>query len=516
MYIIRLMMVVIGIACAGIPSRNTGPEEEEADISPEVRSALSELKNHIIAEPPPDSPEKDEQLNEYLRQARKNNLDLKIVEGELAAEEEDLTTSLTKLFPQVDFLAIYERQELSRQEQPEKFENAYTAQFQLEQAIWDGELWGNYRQQKASTASSRYSRDLTEQALENEIAQKYFYLVQSIETVTEEYKQVERLRKQLHDITRMFQSGSQTKDSVSRAQIAYLNQEDSLLQVIQSARTGQSSLNLLLNRSPDKSVRISRLGRIVLYSPDYGRSLELALANRPDIKQRAALLQLAAAGVFLATQNFFPNVSLVGSYGEIDNSGFSLAEPEWDIQINVTIPLIHGGGNWSGRREALILFRNARISLDQIKKQVVAEVNDSLLEIGSTISRIRIVRQISASASEQMEIESILFRDGKISTLDLFQTFQVYIAMRIELINVICDYLTLMSQLKRNLGGVEIPAPLSGPGLSRVIDCRKILDDEVSLHSATPLADQSEGNDDKTPQSGLEDDRRDSKDRQYQ
>ncbi len=439
-------------------------EAKKGPLPPKVRAALELLDSKIEALPalPITPPGSDLRLQKYQELARERNLYLMIAEGTVRSDEDQLGADLAALFPQFDFNA-----DCSRSRQQEVYLTQWLAQFTVNQPLWDGQLWGTYRQQRAQVSYAQFSRDGVLQTLDYDIAQAYYNLVRYNQAIEENIRQVGQLDDQLRIIREMLAAGSKTKADLLRAENALLEELNFLVGSIDQARLQIIEFNRILHLPPETRISIHQLGQVKLLLPEFDACRARAYEQRPDIRQSQALVRVAEAGVTLASQNFFPTVGLQGAYGWEDENDESPGPSDrfWSLGATVSLPIFHSSRNWSLTASARELERNARTDLAQVRDRASAEIGSTVTTISDTIVQIQLLQKNAEYAQNLWEVEKELYSQGTIITSDLYQSLSIMLGARLSLINMICDYLTLMSQLQKEIGGGPLPLPLLSQGV---------------------------------------------------
>jgi NodT family efflux transporter outer membrane factor (OMF) lipoprotein len=111
-------------------------------------------------------------------------------------------------------------------------------------------------------------------------------------------------------------------------------------------------------------------------------SLPSELARqRPDILVAEANLHVASANVGVATAAMFPRFSISGASGVSSNrlgSLFSSTSVFWNLGVNLTQPLFHGGTLWYQRKAAIEAFNQSFASYRQTVINALSDVANSL------------------------------------------------------------------------------------------------------------------------------------------
>lgn len=457
-----LLILIAAISAVSLLSANyldaADTERLAGVLDPDLRSVVSQYQKEVYDLPGEEItfPARDSQLQKYLEIARRESLDLLIARQTLLFDNEQAQAALGNLFPQLVLNETYDHETFSYQENT----SIFITEFQVSQTIWDGHLWSNYKQKQAAAQASRASQASAEQTLEYQITYAYFNLIRLDETVEENMGNVQRLGKQFDIIEKMFSSGAATKADLLLARIALSAAKNNLLQSILEARSQVVQFNQSLHRPPYSQIRIHELGKVKLFVPDLDSCLALAIANRPDIKEQEAQINVAELAVTKAKRNFWPTAALVGTYGSTGADEISFSDPESSVQIEVSLPLF-SAPNWPLLDSARILEENEKARLKNLKDQIAAEVTSTLLTISITVSQIRLLRDNAAMLEEHLKVQRELYQYGNVSTTDLIASFSKFAGGRKELIDAVCSYQIYMSQLRQASGGVDLPLPAS-------------------------------------------------------
>lgn len=268
---------------------------------------------------------RDPVLVELEREALAANLDLQAAGARLAQSRAALQVSGAGLLPSVSAGASYARQRAS-----EKGTNALagasaSAPFSLSQAgvdaSWELDLWGRARRLRESAAAqveaAHYDAAAVRVSMTAEVARVYLELrgVQNDLDVARSNAGI--ATKSLHVAERRRGQGVATEfdTSVSKAQLASFEAAIPELETRRDAL--MNALALLLAKPPRALDAQLSAGAALPGLParvPVGLPSELA-RRRPDILRAEAQLHAATAAIGAARADFYPSVSLSGSFG---------------------------------------------------------------------------------------------------------------------------------------------------------------------------------------------------------
>ncbi|MFH1725901.1 MAG: TolC family protein [Elusimicrobiota bacterium] len=447
------------ILAAGIV-RAESPAPPEEGLEPELRSVFDRYRQEVLGLPAEDIlvPGTDSQLKTLLDAARRENPDLRASASGLRSDRELARAAAADLAPRLGLEGDYDLF-ADRGVQAK----TYASRLQLTQALWDGGLWSRSRLAEALAQSSGFSHELAGLVLDYEVARTYFDLMKHDAIAREHLGNVERLGEAGRVIEGMFSAGLKTKADHLHARISLATAKSMLLRSVQGARDRLVELNRLLRRSPQSQVGVQAMGKVRLFVPEAGACLAAARANRPDIKMQGARVRAARAALSGARQSFWPTLSLVGAVGHADTDAFAFTRNESRAMLRLSLPLFQGR-NLGYLASAGHIERSELARLDGVADRAAAEVAGTLHSLRTDVAQIRLLKDKSEAAAERLRAEKYLYRNGRLLTTDLMDSYRSFVEARQEIIEAVCDYRIRMSRLRLEMGGAEFPAPAAEQG----------------------------------------------------
>ena len=220
-------------------------------------------------------------------------------------------------------------------------------------ASWEVDLWGRVRRSvESSTASSVAADEARRAALLSslaEVARDYIQLRGTQEMLQIARDNVQTARQSL-DLTQQRSAGGVTTDlDVANASAQLRTTLSQIPSLEQQEAQLINALSLLLGQPPNALRADLAVPHPVPPVPPVvpvGFPSELA-RRRPDIRQAEAQLHAATADIGVAQANFYPTLTLTGSFGLQSlqfNNAFNLAsEAVCSFGPGLTIPIFEGG-----------------------------------------------------------------------------------------------------------------------------------------------------------------------------
>ena len=178
--------------------------------------------------------------------------------------------------------------------------------------------------------------------------------------------------------------------------------------------------------------------------------------RRPDVRQAEARLHAATAQTGVAVAEFYPDVTLVGTFGLQGlrfKDAFSLYSREFQVGPSVSIPLFEGGRlrgtlrlRRSQQREAAINFRRTLL-------QAWQEVDNALTAYAEAQHRRALVADAEAQTLVALQVARQRYSDGVIDFLNVSSAQSQLLQNQNDLATSDTQIATDLVMLYRALGG---------------------------------------------------------------
>lgn len=352
---------------------------------------------------------RDPVLVELEREALAANLDLQAAAARLAQSRAALQVSGAGLRPSVSAGLSHARQRASEQGTNALAGQTESSPFSLSQAgfdaSWELDLWGRARRlQEAAAAqvdAAQFDAAAMRVSMAAEVARVYLELrgVQNDLRVARSNAGI--AAKSLHVAERRLAQGVATEfdTSVSAAQLASV--EAAIPELEQRRDALMNALALLLARPPRAlDVQLSAAAELPGLPAEAPVGLPSELAHRrPDILRAEAQLHAATAAIGAARADFYPSISLTGSFGFQSLSFGGLGE--WGARQFALGPVLHLPIFEGGRLAGNLALTEARQQEAAIayQKTVLAAWH----EVDNALSAYRRVQQRAARLDQAVD-----------------------------------------------------------------------------------------------------------------
>jgi outer membrane protein TolC len=214
-------------------------------------------------------------------------------------------------------------------------------------------------------------------------------------------------------------AGTATGLDVTRAQVELAAQKQRLIAAREDDET--SRLNLLRAMNLDWDIDFTLTDGLryqPVEIPAERAAVELALANRPDLKAEATRERASRYSYDAARFQRLPSVMGFGDYGTIGSEPTAL-RPTRSVGVSVKLPLFDGGRRDALRAEAASQLRSEEIRHHDLRQQAELEVRTSIAALRSADEQAKVALEALTLAEKELEQAERRARAGVATSLEV-------------------------------------------------------------------------------------------------
>lgn len=407
-------------------------------------------------------------LNRLEEQALKNNADLKIAIANIDAARAAAGIAKGDLLPQITVGANGSGQYLSKKSPSYMMpgQDRNVNDFLGKAGVsYELDFFGKYRRAneaaRAELLATRAAKEAILLTVTSEVAKTYF-MIRALDAKLAIARRTLSTRKQTYNVYKSrLKSGycteldflriSSEMDSVKTTVI-------SLEEALAKAETAMSVLigcspRLMVERktSPDKALEQLKIPNKI----PKGMPSDI-LKRRPDVLQAEGALIAANARIGVAKANFFPSISLTGSYGfesKILGKMFSSGTDTWSLGGGLNLPVFMGGKLNAASDAAKAQYKATLASYEKTIQTAFKETLDALVSnrksrdiVKARTSQVNALKKSYSIARKQKDA-------GLIGLIDLLDVERGLLACEMDLATALQDQLNAVVNLCKALGG---------------------------------------------------------------
>ncbi len=409
-----------------------------------ISAALGSLSSSVWADT----------LTEIYNQAKENDPQLLSSAAQRDAAFEAVTSSRGDLLPQINLTAGYN---INRSDIDARESDKLTAGISFSQQLYQRSSWVSLdtAEKNARKADSAYAA--TQQGLILRVAQAYFEVLRAKDNLAFVRAEKAAVARQLEQTKQRFEVGLSAITDVHDAQAQYdgvladeVLAKNSLTNSYETLReiTGQEHSDLSVLDTNRFSASKTTQPIDALLEEAQQKNLSLLTAR---IAQ-----DVAKDNISLASSGHLPSLTLDGGYKYGDesnnNSGSKGDYNDFNVGINLVVPLYTGGKTTSQTKQAEFAYVAASQDLEKTYRSVVKDVRAFNNNINASIGALRAYEQSVISAKSALEATEAGFDVGTRTIVDVLDsTRRLYDANK-NLSNARYDYVLSVLQLRQAVG----------------------------------------------------------------
>jgi multidrug efflux system outer membrane protein len=399
----------------------------------------------------------DQQLQDLIRIAIKQNYDLQLATERINEARAQVAITRSSLFPQVSGNANFVGGKENIEQSKYNFLTLTAdAAFQLD---FFGKLRRATEASRAELLATEDGRQTVLLTLVSDVASDYFTLLQldlqlqiTRETVKTQQDSVKLTNFRL-------QHGVATKLDVLQAQQVLDTANASIPDLERQIAQEEDAISILLGNYPQAVPRGHPLVEQFL-PPEVPAGLPSSLLERrPDIREAEQILVAANAEIGVAKAQFFPQISLTGAGGGAfgRSSAFSRLMSSqlgiWTYGAQVSQPIFTGGALRGNLRLAESQHQQALIAYRQAIQQAFGDVSDALIGYQKN-HEVRARQQDTvADLQESVRLSTMRYMGGTTTYLEVLDGQRSLFSAELTLAAARGTEYQSLVQLYRALGG---------------------------------------------------------------
>ncbi len=176
----------------------------------------------------------------------------------------------------------------------------------------------------------------------------------------------------------------------------------------------------------------------------------VAKANqRADVQAARQAVIVAKKNVTIARAGFWPSVTLDGN--SYDQRKGASENVDWDVTLNITVPLFNGGETVGSIKEAQALAKQSELLLSQTERLAVLDIQNSYTRFLEGQKRESALKKASDSAQRNFQLQERDYKSSLVNNLDVLQALEDWTDRR-------RDYIVIKNDAKRSYWNLKVAA----------------------------------------------------------
>jgi multidrug efflux system outer membrane protein len=389
----------------------------------------------------------DPVLQELIKEALKNNFDVKIAADRVLQEQAAVGVTRAGEFPTLTGGGSYDAISLpagllsglgnnnnngssSSSSSNNSRTNVYSGGLTAS-AAWNLDFWGYYRRmteaQRAEYRATTWAQQTTYATIVEEVATDYYQL-RALDAQLAITRQTIQTRQQSLDLTNTLEQGGNTSlADVRQAEELLYTAKAQLPDLQRQIEQAENNLGLLLGRNPGPIVRDTDDSANILAHAAHPVDIPVGLPSellerRPDVRRAEELLVQANANIGVARAQFFPTLSLSATGGTSSSQLkkiFDSGNIYYYAVGSLSQPIFDAGKIRNNYREAQAKDQELLHTYQQTIAGAFRDVSNSLTAYSKTREYREQQEQQTAASADALRLARIRYNAGATSYLEV-------------------------------------------------------------------------------------------------
>jgi outer membrane protein TolC len=283
--------------------------------------------------------------------------------------------------------------------------------------------------------------------------QSYFNVLRAEETVRVSQARIERAEQGLRAAEVRLMAGATTRSDSLRAQLELTQARQALLSAQNQRRAATYTLGALVgidgpaNAEPLPSLEPEALA---VTDDEFRR---LAVESSPTVVSSEASVRAADASLRANRAQYLPTLRASGGYDWSNQAAsFSGGRTGWSTRLSLSYPLFNNFSREDANERAEVALNNARITLADAQRQVLAQVQQAIDAVRLAEEQIALTIEAERVAAEDLRVQETRYSLGASTILDLITSQIALVEAELNRINARYDYQVALAELESLIG----------------------------------------------------------------
>ncbi len=336
---------------------------------------------------------------------------------------------------------------------PESYNTRYANSVDMTLPLYTGgKLEGTIEKAKLGLKVSDLGVEKAQQQVKLDATTGYYSILQTRNLVKLSEESLERLNAHLKNVEAQYNAGTVAKSDVLRSEVEKASAEQSLIKANNAYELAISSLNNVVGLPLDTPLVLKEELNYAKYDKTLAECISAALANRPDLAQATANLDIAKSEIKVAESGNKLTVAATASEKWNDKDFPGTDNNNWVIGINASYNLFDAGVTRSQVKGAEAGLDKASEQLRQARDGAQLEVRQAYLNMQEAEKRIETSKVAVTKAEEDYKISQVRYSAGVGTNLDVIDSQVALTSAKTDYVQAMYDYNTSRAKLDKAMG----------------------------------------------------------------
>jgi outer membrane protein len=288
-----------------------------------------------------------------------------------------------------------------------------------------------------------------------QVTEAYYRLLQTKSMAAVAEKSVDQVTAQVKRAQTFFKRGAVARNDVLRAELGLAASQQRLIQANGMVSLARGRLATLMGRSPDTEVDPVDIAGEPTARPllPVGQAEQQAVDTRFEIKEIAAHIEQATAGVRMAKSKMVPQVNAVANYTLASASLVGLPK-SWFIGATASWDIWEGGSTYHGIDDTKAQLAQAVAARRKAEDAIRLDARNAHVGVTTSAEAIEVAKQAVEQAEENFRIEQKRYESTSNTSFDVLDAETQLTAARGQHQAALYDLILAQANLDRAMGQI--------------------------------------------------------------
>ncbi|NOY76340.1 MAG: TolC family protein [Calditrichaeota bacterium] len=338
----------------------------------------------------------------------------------------------------------------------------YGISISLQQPIFTGfKITNGYSIAKHNKKAAEQNYKKAKEDLIFSVEQAYWNLVKAHKFDEIARESIKQMQAHMQDLQNMYNVGMLTRNEILKAQVRLSNVRLMEIKAKNAVELAQTALCNILGLPLDTEVLLDEpLEFIPLPIQNIKQALQLARANRPDLKMIQENVIIGKKMVDMSKGSYLPTIAFVANYGykypdREYNPDFYAT---WTVSVVAQMNLFDWGETYYKQAESEYQLAQIRNTQKMIQDGVTLEVTQSFLQANEAKEKIQVSQKTVEQAKENFRVTENKFKEGMATNTDFLDANGLLTQAKNDYISALADYRISVAKLLKATGTIESEA----------------------------------------------------------
>jgi outer membrane protein TolC len=293
-----------------------------------------------------------------------------------------------------------------------------------------------------------------------DVRTRFYTVLVSREKIKVQEQNTELLQRQLQDVKNRFEAGTVSNFEVLRAEVSLANAQTPLITARNDYRLAIEELRLSLGFVTKTEANVTKVPEFLgslEFTPvsfDLRSALVAAREHRPDLLRLSKLESAAEQGVFVSRANYYPNLSLFGSYASVE-APISVPRSQlngWTVGLQSQWNIFDGRATAGRVAQSRSLLEQAKLAVAEAQLSVDVDVRRAISTFQQATELAEASKKVVEQAEEAVRLANARYNAGTATQLDVLTSQVDLTTARLNQLQAFYSYNVAVATTRKAMG----------------------------------------------------------------